>query len=99
MKKLSQEITTAGAMLLGHYSPAALGDFIAGPSHTLPTSRTGRFLSGLQASDFMRRTSLVQYDEKSLRKAAPVVAAFSKMEQLEVHGLSVAVRLEDREKD
>lgn len=99
MKKLSQEITTAGAMLLGHYSPAALGDFIAGPSHTLPTSRTGRFLSGLQASDFMRRTSLVQYDEKSLRKAAPVVEAFSKMEQLEVHGLSVAVRLEDREKD
>lgn len=98
LKTLSQEITTAGAMLLGHYSPAALGDFIAGPSHTLPTSRTGRFLSGLQVCDFMRRTSLVQYDRESLSKAAWVVEAFSKMEQLEVHGHSVAVRFEDEEK-
>ena len=97
MKTLSQEITTAGAMLLGHYTPAALGDFVAGPSHTLPTSRTGRFFSGLQVSDFMRRTSLVQYDEESLRRAAPVVEAFSKMEQLEVHGHSVAVRFEESE--
>jgi len=97
IKTLSREITTAGAMLLGHYSPAALGDFIAGPSHTLPTSRTGRFFSGLQVSDFMRRTSLVCYDEESLRKAAPVVEAFSKMEQLEVHGHSVAIRFEKRE--
>ncbi len=97
MKTLSQEITTAGAMLLGHYTPAALGDFVAGPSHTLPTSRTGRFFSGLQVSDFMRRTSLVRYDEESLRKAAPVVEAFSKMEQLEVHGHSVAVRFEESE--
>ncbi len=97
MKTLSQEITTAGAMLLGHYTPAALGDFVAGPSHTLPTSRTGRFFSGLQVSDFMRRTSLVRYDEESLRKAAPVVEAFSKMEQLEVHGHSVAVRFEENE--
>lgn len=97
MKTLSREITTAGAMLLGHYTPAALGDFVAGPSHTLPTSRTGRFLSGLQVSDFMRRTSLVRYDEASLRKAAPVVEAFSKMEQLEVHGHSVAVRFEAKE--
>lgn len=97
MKTLSQGITTAGAMLLGHYTPAALGDFVAGPSHTLPTSRTGRFFSGLQVSDFMRRTSLVQYDEESLRRAAPVVEAFSKMEQLEVHGHSVAVRFEENE--
>ncbi len=97
MKSLSQEITTAGAMLLGHYTPAALGDFVAGPSHTLPTSRTGRFFSGLQVSDFMRRTSLVQYDEESLRRAAPVVEAFSRMEQLEVHGHSVAVRFEESE--
>ncbi len=94
MRTLSEEITTAGAMLLGHYSPAALGDFIAGPSHTLPTSRTGRFLSGLQVSDFMRRTSLVCYDENSLREAASVVEAFSRMEQLEVHGHSVAIRFE-----
>lgn len=97
MRVCSSEITTAGAMLLGNYSPASLGDFIAGPSHTLPTSRTGRFFSGLQVSDFMRRTSLVRYDEASLRLAAPVVKAFSEMEQLEVHGHSVAVRFEKSE--
>ena len=93
-KILAGAITTAGAMLVGHYSPAALGDFAAGPSHTLPTSRTGRFFSGLQVFDFMRRTSYVEYDENSLAKAAPIVSAFSKMEQLEVHGHSVAIRFE-----
>ena len=94
-KELAARITTAGAMLVGHYSPAALGDFAAGPSHTLPTSRTGRFFSGLQVPDFMRRTSYVQYDEDSLKKAEPIVAAFSKMEQLQVHGHSVAIRFEE----
>ncbi len=97
-KILSSRITTAGAMLVGAYSPAALGDFAAGPSHTLPTSRTGRFFSGLQVSDFMRRTSYVRYDEESLRRARPIVAAFSKMEQLEVHGHSVDIRFEKKNK-
>lgn len=93
-KELASRITTAGAMLVGHYSPAALGDFAAGPSHTLPTARTGRFFSGLQVPDFMRRTSYVQYDEESLKKAEPIVSAFSKMEQLQVHGHSVTIRFE-----
>lgn len=97
MKFLAREITTAGAMLLGHFTPAALGDFVAGPSHTLPTSRTGRFFSGLQVSDFMRRTSFAQYDAESLRAAAPVVEAFAEMERLEIHGHSVAVRLDAAE--
>lgn len=94
-KELAARITTAGAMLVGHYSPAALGDFAAGPSHTLPTSRTGRFFSGLQVPDFMRRTSYVQYDKDSLKKAEPIVSAFSQMEQLQVHGHSVAIRFEE----
>ncbi len=98
-KELAARITTAGAMLIGHYSPAALGDFAAGPSHTLPTSRTGRFFSGLQVPDFMRRTSYVQYDEASLKKAEPIVAAFSKMEQLQVHGHSVAIRFEEGDRE
>lgn len=93
-KELASRITTAGAMLVGQYSPASLGDFAAGPSHTLPTSRTGRFFSGLQVPDFMRRTSYVQYDEESLKKAEPIVTAFSKMEQLPVHGHSVSIRFE-----
>ena len=71
---LLKKITTAGAVLVGGETPTALGDFIAGPSHTLPTGRTGRFFSGLRVADFLRRTSVVRYDAKSLPKAAPVVA-------------------------
>jgi len=94
LKKLAASITTAGAMLIGHNTPTVLGDFTAGPSHTLPTGRTGRFFSGLQVSDFMRRTSIVEYDLDALRKAAPVVAAFASMEKLEAHGRSLTRRLE-----
>ncbi len=97
-KIISSRVTTAGAMLVGAYSPATLGDFAAGPSHTLPTSRTGRFFGGLQVADFMRRTSYVQYDKKSLYTAQPIVSAFSKMENLEVHGHSVDIRFEEKRK-
>ena len=94
LKKLSGAITTAGAMLLGHHTPTVLGDFTAGPSHTLPTGRTGRFFSGLQVTDFMRRTSIVEYDAEALRKAVGVVTAFASMEKLEAHGRSLTRRLE-----
>ena len=93
---LLKKITTAGAVLVGGETPTALGDFIAGPSHTLPTGRTGRFFSGLRVSDFLRRTSIVRYDARSLPKAAPVVAAFAAMEKLDAHGRSCARRLEKR---
>lgn len=92
-KQLLSKITTAGAALLGGWSATALGDFTAGPSHELPTGRAGRFSSGLQVTDFLRRTSVVEYDEAALRRAAPVVEAFSRMEKLEAHGRSVAVRV------
>lgn len=91
--RLGRAITTAGAMLLGHRTPTVLGDFVAGPSHTLPTGGTGRFFSGLRVADFLRRTSLVRYDAASLRKAAPTVAAFAAMERLDAHGRSLAIRL------
>ena len=90
---LTRQITTAGAILQGYHTPTALGDFTAGPSHTLPTGRAGRFSSGLQAIDFMRRSSTVRYDAASLRQAAPVVEAFARLEQLDGHGHSVAIRL------
>ena len=77
LKKLSAQITTAGAILIGNHTPTVLGDFTAGPSHTLPTGGTGRFFSGLRVADFLRRTSLVQYDPASLKKAAGVVDAFA----------------------
>ncbi len=90
---LLKKITTAGAVLVGGETPTALGDFIAGPSHTLPTGRTGRFFSGLRVADFLRRTSVVRYDAKSLPKAAPTVAAFAAMEKLDSHGRSCERRL------
>ena len=91
---LTRGITTAGAIMIGNETPTALGDFTAGPSHVLPTGRSGRFFSGLRVADFMRRTSLVQYDRASLRRAAPAVAAFAALEQLGAHGRSVEIRVE-----
>lgn len=91
---LTRDITTAGAIMIGNDTPTALGDFTAGPSHVLPTGRSGRFFSGLRVADFMRRTSLVRYDRASLRRAAPVVAAFAALEQLGAHGRSVEIRTE-----
>ena len=92
---LIKNITTAGAIMQGGFSATALGDFVAGPSHELPTGRSGRCCSGLQISDFMRRSSLVRYTKGALKKAAPTVAAFARMEGLAAHGRSVSIRLED----
>ena len=91
-KKLTAEITTAGAIMIGNYTPTALGDFTAGPSHVLPTGRAGRFFSGLRVADFIRRTSIVHYDRASVKKGEPIVAAFAAMEKLDAHGRSVRIR-------
>jgi len=90
---LCKSVTTAGAIMLGNLTPTALGDFVAGPSHVLPTGRAGRFFSGLRVVDFMRRTSVLRYDKVALKKAAPFVAAFSAMERLDAHGRSVSIRI------
>ena len=94
IEPLTRQITTAGAILQGYLTPTVLGDFTAGPSHTLPTGRAGRFFSGLQATDFMRRSSIVRYDAKSLATAAPVVETFARLEKLDAHGKSLSIRLE-----
>jgi histidinol dehydrogenase len=91
---LVRAVTTAGAIMIGGSTPTALGDFAAGPSHVLPTGGAGRFSSGLRVDDFMRRTSVIAYDPPSLRRAAPVVAAFAGMERLDAHGASVARRVQ-----
>jgi len=93
INELTRKITTAGAILQGYMTPTVIGDFTAGPSHTLPTGRAGRFYSGLQATDFMRRSSIVRYDAKSLANAAPVVETFARLEKLDAHGRSLTVRL------
>ena len=91
-KDLLAGIHTAGAILCGHDTPTVLGDFTAGPSHTLPTARTGRFFSGLKITDFLRRSSIVEYDRPSLEKAKDVVRVFSELEDLDAHGQSLEVR-------
>ncbi|MFT3782845.1 MAG: histidinol dehydrogenase [Nibricoccus sp.] len=91
-KKMLQEITTAGAIMVGNLTPTALGDFTAGPSHVLPTARTGRFFSGLRVADFQRRTSIIRYGKPSIKKGNEVVAAFAAMERLDAHGRSVQIR-------
>jgi histidinol dehydrogenase len=93
VRGLVAAVTTAGAIMIGNATPTALGDFTAGPSHVLPTGGAGRFSGGLRVSDFLRRTSVVRYDPKSVRRAAGTVAAFSAMERLPAHGLSVSIRV------
>jgi len=93
-KALTGRIRSAGAIMQGSWTAAALGDFAAGPSHELPTGRSGRFSSGLQITDFFRRSSLIRYSKKALAQAAPVAEAFARMEGLQAHGRSVSLRLE-----
>lgn len=92
-KTLTKAITTAGAIMIGNDTPTALGDFTAGPSHVLPTGRAGRFFSGMRTADFLRRTSIIRYDKKSIKKGEPIVAAFAAMEQLDAHGRSAKIRV------
>lgn len=91
--KLPDLVHTAGAIFLGHHTPTVLGDFAAGPNHTLPTVRTGRFYSGLQITDYLRRSSITHYDADSAAKAAHIVRTFAALEQLDGHGQSLEERL------
>jgi histidinol dehydrogenase len=90
--KVSQRITTAGAIFLGPYSPTVLGDYVAGPSHTLPTGGAGASFAGLTVDQFQRRTSLVEYNRGSLKKALPAVRKFAELEGLGAHGRSAEIR-------
>ena len=87
-------ITTSGAIFLGNYSPVAVGDFLAGPSHELPTGGAGKSFPGLTVDMFQRRTSIVRLDRESIRKSAPIVEAFAKVEGLDAHGRSATIRVE-----
>lgn len=85
-------IRTAGAIFLGNYSPVAVGDFLAGPSHTLPTGGAGKSFPGLTVDMFQRRTSIIRLDRDSCAKSEPIVRVFSEIEGLDAHGASVAAR-------
>jgi histidinol dehydrogenase len=90
--KVSKKILTAGAIFLGAFSPTVLGDYVAGPSHTLPTGGAGASFGGLTVDQFQRRTSVVEYNRASLKKALPAVKKFAEIEGLDAHGQSAEVR-------
>ena len=91
---LAQEITHAGAIFLGQYTPEAIGDYIGGPNHVLPTARSARFSSGLSVLDFMKRTTLAKMTPEALKAIGPAAERLAKSESLEAHGLSVRARLD-----
>ena len=90
---LAARINNAGAIFLGRHTPEAVGDYVAGPSHVLPTARSARFSSGLGVLDFMKRTSLLSCDAASLRAIGPAAIALAEAEGLDAHARSIAIRL------
>ena len=90
---LAAQIRNAGAIFLGRHTPEAVGDYVAGPNHVLPTARSARFASGLGVLDFLKRTSLLACDAASLRAIGPAAMALARAEGLDAHALSIAVRL------
>ncbi|MDO6522660.1 histidinol dehydrogenase [Shimia thalassica] len=91
---LADEITHAGAIFLGQYTPEAIGDYVGGPNHVLPTARSARFSSGLSVMDFVKRTTLSKMTLASLRAIGPSAERLAISESLEAHGLSVRARLD-----
>jgi len=90
---LATKLNSAGGIFLGDISPVAAGDFLAGPSHELPTGGAGKAFAGLTAEQFQRRTSIVRYDIASLKKSLPFIETFCEIEGLDGHGRSVSLRL------
>ena len=88
-------VQNAGAIFLGHHTPVALGDYVAGPSHVLPTGGTARFANGLSANDFLKRSSVIRYDRDSLAADAADVCRMAETEGLTAHAASITIRLAD----
>lgn len=90
---LAQQVRNAGSIFLGSHSPEAIGDYVGGPNHVLPTARSARFSSGLGVLDFMKRTSILRCDREALRALGPAAIALGRSEGLEGHARSIAIRL------
>ena len=90
---LVPQIKNAGAVFLGHYSPEALGDYMAGPNHVLPTGGTARFFSPLSVEDFLKKTSIISFTRDALRAVAPDITRLARAESLDAHARSVEQRL------
>ncbi|PVE26459.1 histidinol dehydrogenase [Microvirga sp. KLBC 81] len=92
-EELAAQVRNAGAIFLGSHTPEAIGDYVGGPNHVLPTARSARFSSGLGVLDFMKRTSILKCDPGALRALGPAAIALGRSEGLEGHARSVAIRL------
>jgi histidinol dehydrogenase len=90
---LAERVRNAGAIFLGRHTPEAIGDYVAGPNHVLPTARSARFSSGLGVLDFMKRTTIVQCDADSLAAIGPAAITLADAEGLDAHARSIAIRL------
>jgi histidinol dehydrogenase len=90
---LSAAVRNAGSIFLGSHTPEAIGDYVGGPNHVLPTARSARFSSGLGVLDFLKRTSILKCDPQALRALGPAAMALARAEGLEAHARSVAIRL------
>ena len=91
---LAQRITHAGAIFLGAWTPEAIGDYVGGPNHVLPTARSARFSSGLSVMDFLKRTTLARMTPEAMAGIGPAAETLARAESLEAHGLSVRARLD-----
>jgi histidinol dehydrogenase len=89
---LARRVRTAGAIFLGPWSPTVVGDYLAGPSHTLPTGGGGRSFAGLTVDQFQRRTSVVELSRRALDKSLPALEAFGRVEGLDAHVASARIR-------
>ncbi|MHC4104465.1 MAG: histidinol dehydrogenase, partial [Planctomycetota bacterium] len=94
-KKIADRIENAGAIFIGDYSPVAVGDYWAGPSHTLPTGTTAKFFSPLSANDFIKSTSIIEYDKNKLAESANDIIRLAEVEGLDAHAKSVRIRQQD----
>ncbi len=92
-RELGLKVRNAGAIFIGRYVPEALGDYLAGPNHVLPTARSARFSSGLGVVDFMKRTSMIECDAAGLQAVGRQVVTLARAEGLDAHGLSVSIRM------
>jgi len=97
-REIEKEIENAGAIFIGDYSPVAIGDYWAGPSHTLPTGMTAKFFSALSANDFVKSTSIIEYDQKKLAESAEDIIRLAEVEGLDAHAKSIKIRQETRQK-
>ena len=91
---LAEQITHAGAIFLGQWTPEAIGDYVGGPNHVLPTARSARFSSGLSVMDFVKRTTMARMTPAALRAIGPSAERLAISESLQAHGLSVRARLD-----